>query len=189
MTLGWSLWGILGVSQVLLVVKNLPANAGSTKDASSFRGLGRSSGEGNGNPLQYPCLENSMDRGAQWATVLGVPESQTGLSTRKVGGSSVGSVIPSSALGSHVADSPHRRSCRSEVPSSDPDPPPSPPCPTQLQDLFSGSAALGCLRGPEIRAQESTGNPVWPWSFLPETGRLSLPLSGMSWFPRGLWEL
>ena len=43
------------------VVKNLPANAG---DVGSISGLGRSPGEGNGNPLQYSCLENSMDRGA-----------------------------------------------------------------------------------------------------------------------------
>ena len=43
-------------------------------------GSGRSSGEGNGNPLQYSCLENSMDRGAWWATVHGVAKSQTRLS-------------------------------------------------------------------------------------------------------------
>ena len=41
---------------------------------SLIHGLGRSPGEGNGNPLQYPCLENSMDRGAWWATVHGVAE-------------------------------------------------------------------------------------------------------------------
>ena len=51
------------------VVKNLPANAG---DVDSVSGLGRSPGEGNGNPLQYSCLENPTDRGAQWATVYGV---------------------------------------------------------------------------------------------------------------------
>ena len=49
-------------------------------DLSSVPGLGRSPGEGNGNPLQYSCLENSMDRGACWATVHGIIESQTGLS-------------------------------------------------------------------------------------------------------------
>ena len=59
------------------VVKNLPANAG---DVNSVPGLGRSSGEGNGNPLQYSCLENPMDRGAWWATVHGVPKSQTWVS-------------------------------------------------------------------------------------------------------------
>ena len=50
------------------VVKNLPANAG---DADSIPGSGRSPGGGHGNPLQYPCLENPMDRGAWWATVHG----------------------------------------------------------------------------------------------------------------------
>ena len=52
-----------------LVVKNLPAHAG---DAGSIPGLGRSPGEGNGNPLQYSCLENPMDRGAWQAAVHGV---------------------------------------------------------------------------------------------------------------------
>jgi len=50
------------------VVKNLPANAGDAGDASLIPGLGRSPGVGNGNPLQYSCLENSMDRGAWQAT-------------------------------------------------------------------------------------------------------------------------
>ena len=45
-------------SQVALVVKNLPANAGDIRDAGSTPGLGRSPGEGHGNPLQYSCLEN-----------------------------------------------------------------------------------------------------------------------------------
>ena len=53
------------------VVKNLPANAG---DMGLSPGLGRSPGEGNGNPLQYSCLGNPMDRGAWWATVHGVAE-------------------------------------------------------------------------------------------------------------------
>ena len=52
----------------------LPSNAG---DPCSIPGLGRSPGEGNGNPLQYSCLKNSMDRGAWWATVHGVTKSQT----------------------------------------------------------------------------------------------------------------
>ena len=47
-----------------IVVKNLPANAGDTREADSIPGSGRSTGEGNGNLLQYSCLENSMDRGA-----------------------------------------------------------------------------------------------------------------------------
>ena len=50
------------------MVKNLPANAGDTRHVSSIPGLGRSSGEGNGNPLQYSYLENPMDRGACQAT-------------------------------------------------------------------------------------------------------------------------
>ena len=56
-----------GVSQVALVVKNLPANAGDVIDAGSIPGLGRSPGGGHGNPLQYSCLENPMDRGPRWA--------------------------------------------------------------------------------------------------------------------------
>ena len=48
------------------MVKNLPANAGDRRDTGSIPGLGRSPGEGNGHPLQYPCLENPMERGAWW---------------------------------------------------------------------------------------------------------------------------
>ena len=59
------------------VVKNLPANTGDTRDAGSIPGSRRSPGTGNGNPLQYSCLENSMDRGARWAIVHGVTKSQT----------------------------------------------------------------------------------------------------------------
>ena len=59
-------------SQVALVVKNTPANAG---DSGSIPGSGRPSGEGNGKPLQYSCLESLMDRGAWWATVHGIIES------------------------------------------------------------------------------------------------------------------
>ena len=54
------------------VVKNPPANAG---DLGMIPGSGRSPGEGNGNTLQYFCLENPMDRGAWWATVRGVAKS------------------------------------------------------------------------------------------------------------------
>ena len=64
-------------SQVALVVKNLSANTGDLRDTGSIPGLGRSPGEGNGNPLQYSCLENPMDRGAWWATVHGVTKSWT----------------------------------------------------------------------------------------------------------------
>ena len=62
-------------------VKSLPANAGDTGDADLIPGLGISPGGGNDTPLQYSCLENSMDRGACWATVYGVTKSQTQLST------------------------------------------------------------------------------------------------------------
>ena len=51
-------------SQVVLMVKNPPANTGDARDAVSTPGLGRSPREGNGNPLQYSCLENPIDRGA-----------------------------------------------------------------------------------------------------------------------------
>ena len=59
------------------VVKNPPTNAGDARDVGSTPGSGRSAGEGNGNPLQYSYLENSMDRGAWWATVHGVAKLQT----------------------------------------------------------------------------------------------------------------
>ena len=57
------------------VVKNLPANAGDARDEGSIPGSGRSPGVGNGNPLQYSCLENSVGRGAWRATPHGVAES------------------------------------------------------------------------------------------------------------------
>ena len=53
-------------------VKNPPANAGDAKGMGSIPGPGRCPGEGNGNPLQYSCLENPMDREAWWATVHGI---------------------------------------------------------------------------------------------------------------------
>ena len=61
------------------MVKNLPANAGDTEDAGLISGLRRCPGVGNGNPLQYSCLGNAMDRGAWQATVHGVAKSQTQL--------------------------------------------------------------------------------------------------------------
>ena len=60
-----------------LVVKNLPANAADLKDMGSIPGSGRFSGEGNGNPLQYSCLENPTDREAWQATVHVVTKSRT----------------------------------------------------------------------------------------------------------------
>ena len=62
------------------MIKNMPANAGNTRDAGSIPGSGRSPGEGNGNTLQHSCLENSIDRGAWWATIHRVAKSQTQLS-------------------------------------------------------------------------------------------------------------
>ena len=60
-----------------LVVKNPPANAGDTRDSSLIPESGRSSGEGNGNPLQDSCLDNSMDKETWWARVYGVAKSRT----------------------------------------------------------------------------------------------------------------
>ena len=62
---------IVGASQVALAVKNLLDNAGDTRNVGLIPDVGRSPGEGNSIPLQYSCLENSMERGAWWATVHG----------------------------------------------------------------------------------------------------------------------
>ena len=61
------------------VVKNPPANAEDVRNVGSIPRLGRSPGEGNGNPLQYSCLENSMVRGVWWAAVHGITKSQARL--------------------------------------------------------------------------------------------------------------
>ena len=66
-----------GASQVALVVKNPPVNAGDIRDMGLIPESGRSPGEGHGNPLQYSCLENPMDIGAWWATVHWVAKSWT----------------------------------------------------------------------------------------------------------------
>ena len=68
---------ICGASQVALMVKNLPTDAGDLRDAGSVPGLGRSPGRGCGNPLQCSGLENPMDRGTWWATVHRVARSRT----------------------------------------------------------------------------------------------------------------
>ena len=68
-----------GASQVVLVVKKLPAYAGDIRDVGLIPGSGRSPGGGHGKPLQYSCLENPMDGGAWWATVCRVANSQTRL--------------------------------------------------------------------------------------------------------------
>ena len=64
------------------MVKNPPANAGDVRDVGSIPGSGRCPGGGHGDPLQYSCLENPMDRGAWWATVHRVTKSWTRLSNR-----------------------------------------------------------------------------------------------------------
>ena len=63
--------------QVVLVVKNLLANAGDIRDVGFILGLGRTPGGGHGNPLQYSCLENSIDRGAWQVMVLRHIKSRT----------------------------------------------------------------------------------------------------------------
>ena len=80
--MGWrTIFGELsdGPSQVALVVKNLPANAGDIRDVGSIPGLGRSPEGGHGNPFQYSCLESPIGRGAKWVTVHRVTESGTQL--------------------------------------------------------------------------------------------------------------
>ena len=72
---------LYGASQVVLVVKNPPANAEDGRDARSVLGSGRSPGGANGTPLQYSCLEDFVDRGAWWTTVQGAVTSRTQLST------------------------------------------------------------------------------------------------------------
>ena len=59
------------------MVKNLPDNAGDIRDTTSIAGSGRFPGGGDGNPLQYSCLENPVDRGAWWATFHGVTKNRT----------------------------------------------------------------------------------------------------------------
>ena len=78
--LNWTEY-LLGTSQVVPVVKSLRINVGETRDAISIPRLGRTSGEGNGIPLQYFCLGNPMDRGAWRATVHVITKSQTQMCT------------------------------------------------------------------------------------------------------------
>ena len=63
----------------MLVVKNSPANAGDIRNAGSIPGTGRSAGEGHGNPLQYSCLENPMDREAWHLKRLGMHTHRPGM--------------------------------------------------------------------------------------------------------------
>ena len=60
----------LRTSQVAPVIKNPPANAGDKRNPGSITGSGRFPGGRNGNPLQFSCLENPMDKGDLWATVI-----------------------------------------------------------------------------------------------------------------------
>ena len=73
------IYAFTGASQVALEVKNPAASAGDIGESDLIPGSRMSSGEGNGNSLQYSCLENPMDRGAWWATVHRVTQSQTQL--------------------------------------------------------------------------------------------------------------
>ena len=68
---------VRGTSQVALVVKNPPANAGDVRNVGLIPGLGRFPGGGHGNPLQYSCLVNPVDRGAWWSMVHMVAKSRT----------------------------------------------------------------------------------------------------------------
>ena len=60
-----------------VMINNSPANAGDIRDVGLITGMGRSPGGGHGNPLQYSCLENPMDRGVWWAMAQRVAKSQT----------------------------------------------------------------------------------------------------------------
>ena len=64
---------------MVLVVKSMPANAGDIRDMGSVPGSGRFPGGGHGNPFQYSCLENHMDRGAWQGTIHGVTQDRTQL--------------------------------------------------------------------------------------------------------------
>ena len=66
------------------MVKNTPANVGDPGDVGLIPRSGRTPGVGNGNTLQYSCLENPMDRGVWWATVHGIVKSQIRLNTQEI---------------------------------------------------------------------------------------------------------
>ena len=71
----WINYGLKWAYQMVLALKNLPANAGGIRNTGSIPGMGQSLGEGNGYPLQCSCLEKPMDRRAWQATVHGITES------------------------------------------------------------------------------------------------------------------
>ena len=81
------------------MVKNSPANA---EDANPIPGSGRSLGKGNGNPLQYSCWENSMDRGAWWATVPGVSKESDTIEQLSMHANSYFTIILWSIKGFHL---------------------------------------------------------------------------------------
>ena len=92
-------------------LKNLLTNAGGVGDAGLIPESGRCPGVGTGNPLQYSCLENSMDRGVWWATVHAVTESQTWLNTAQTeesdGKMLIMPIKPKSALCLHLLHCEH----------------------------------------------------------------------------------
>ena len=87
----WKEMGKRRVSQIVLAEKNPPANAGNVRDMGSIPGLGRCPGGGHGNPLQYSCLENPMEKGAWQDTVHRVTKSRTRL--KRFSSSSSSSII------------------------------------------------------------------------------------------------
>ena len=99
---------LVGASQVVLMVKNPPANTGDARDAGSIPGWGRSPGEGHGNPLQYSYLENPMDRGAWWAIVHRVSKSRKQLkwlSLQRTGYKNDGKSAPLEPRGCRITSS------------------------------------------------------------------------------------
>ena len=89
---------ITWASQVVLVVKNLPAKAGDIRDMGSIPESGRSPGGGHGNPLQYSCLENSMDRGAWWAPSIGLQRAGPDTHTITLWGDTINKIDESKAI-------------------------------------------------------------------------------------------
>ena len=99
----------MSASQVVLVVKNPPANTGDVRNVCSILGSGTSPGEENDNPLQYSCLGNPMDRGAWQTIVHGVPRTGHNLMSKPPGDSSS---IPGSGISPGDGnDNPLQHSC------------------------------------------------------------------------------
>ena len=104
-------WTVGRPSQMALVVKNLPANAGDVRDLGSIPALGRCPGVGNGNPFHYPCLENPMDKGAWLATVHGVLKSRTQLKGLGTHAQTRGHTHPGSWVKSEQTSPSHTHPC------------------------------------------------------------------------------